>query len=143
MSTSSEDQNKPTILNQPQIGNVTGQVHAGIGDINVHAFNVQSRDTISTKDDFLAALRELMAEIEAEREQGLPQETTDDTIIEVEAAEREAKKKEPKQDRIIHRLEKAKALLTAGTGLATVAATSVDKLVPLIENAIHAVSKLF
>ena len=93
MSTSSEDQNKPTILNQPQIGNVTGQVHAGIGDINVHAFNVQSRDTISTKDDFLAALRELMAEIEAEREQGLPQETTDDTIIEVEAAEREAKKR--------------------------------------------------
>lgn len=131
--------NKPTVTNTTHIGSVTGQVHTGEGDINVGSFYASSGGAVSTKDDFLSALREFMAEVEASRQKGLPEETVDDTLTEVEAAVREAKKDTPKSNRIVERLNNAKSILIAGTGVATAA----SQLIPLIEGAIQSVGKIF
>jgi ABC-type uncharacterized transport system substrate-binding protein len=144
MSTTKPKQDKPIITHTTQIGSVTGQVHTGSGNIIVGSFS--SGSTVSTKDEFLSALRAFKAELETARQQGLPEETADDTIVEVEAAEREAEKNAPKADRIIKRLENAKAILIAGTGVATAvtaAAEAASKLIPLVETAIKTVSKIF
>ena len=96
--------------------------------------------------EFLSALRAFKAELDAARQQGLSEETYDDTMVEVEAAEREAKKDTSKPDRIVNHLERAKAVLTAGTGVATATTSLIEsssKLTPLLETAIHAVSKIF
>ena len=125
-------------------GSVTGQVHTGSGNINVGSFS--SGGTVSTKDEFLSALRAFRAELEIACQQGLPEETTEDALVEVEAAERELGKDAPQPERIIRRLENTRAVLTAGTGVATAAtaaAVEAQKLIPIIENAIQTVSKIF
>ena len=125
------------------IGSVTGQVHTGSGDIIVKSF---SSGAITNKDDFLAALRAFKAELDAVRLKGLPEETVDDVVTEVEAAEREVAKETPKAERIIKRLEQAKSIMEAGTGAASAiggAASAAGKLLPLINNAIHAVGSIF
>ena len=131
--------NKPTVTNTTHIGSVTGQVHTGEGDINVGSFSVSSGGAVSTKEEFLSALREFMAEVEAARQKGLPEETADDTLTEVEAAVREANKDSPKSNRVVERLNNAKSILIAGTGVAAAA----SQLIPLIEGAIQSVSKVF
>jgi hypothetical protein len=125
------------------IGTVTGQVHTGSGDIIVHSF---SSGTVSTKDAFLAALREFKVELDASRRLGLPEETADDVVAEVEAAEREAGKEAPKAGRITKRLEQAKSILEASTGAASAlsgAAAAAGKLLPQINSAIQTVSSIF
>jgi hypothetical protein len=144
MSTKDRKQDKPTITHTTHIGSVTGQVHTGSGDIIVGSFSLGG--TVSTKDEFLSALRAFRAELEATRQQGLPEETADDAIIEVEAAEREAVKHTPKAERITKRLENARTILVAGTGVATAAtaaAAAASKLIPLIETAIQTVGRIF
>lgn len=140
----SDHEQNPTSTNTTHIGHLAGPVHTGSGDINIDALSYSN--TISTKDEFLSALRAFKVELEVAHQQGLPEETYDDTIVEVEAAEREAKKDTSKPDRIIDRLEKAKAALTAGTGAVTATAALIEasnKLAPLLEAAIHAISKIF
>lgn len=125
------------------IGSVTGQVHTGSGDIIVKSF---SSGAITNKNDFLEALRAFKAELDAVRLQGLPEETADDVVTEVEAIEREVGKETPKAERIIKRLEEAKSILEAGTGTASAisgAAAAAGKLLPLIHNAIHSVGSIF
>lgn|GEM_PF-4516123 len=128
-----------------QIGSVTGAVSTGSGPINMGDLFVGS-SAVSTKEEFLEALRQFKKEIDNARQQGLPEDTADDAIIEVEAAEREITKDTPKANRIISRLENAKAILLGSVGVAT-AATSVaaatSKLMPYLEQAIQAVSKIF
>ncbi len=144
MNTDKQKQDKPTITNTTHIGSVAGPVHTGSGDIKIDSISYTG--TISTKEDFLAALRTFREELEAAGLHGLPEETYDDTIIEVEAAEREAKKDTAKPDRIISRLGKAKAILMASAGMATAATSLVEaysKLSSLIEAAIQAASRLF
>ena len=124
-----------------QIGSITGAVSTGTGDINMGDFFAGS-STISTKEEFLEALRQFKKEIDNARQQGLPEDTADDAVIEVEAAEREIAKDTPKSNRVISRLENAKAILLGSAGVAT-AATSVaaatGKLIPYLEQAIQAV----
>lgn len=122
MAVSNHDQHELTITNRTIIGSITGQLHLVSGNINV--FNPLSSSTVSTKDEFLAALQAFRAQLEIARQQGLPEETVDDTDIEIEAAEREAKKNEPKAKRIVARLENAKTTLIVGTGAATFPATA-------------------
>jgi len=144
MGTNESDKDKPSVTNTTHIGQVVGQVHTGTGDITVNSFLVDY--SISTKEEFLSALRIFKEELNNALQQGLPEETYDDTIVEVEAVEREAQKQTSKPDRIIRRLESAKALITAGTSVATTAISAVDvssKLVPLIENVIQAVGRIF
>jgi hypothetical protein len=130
-----------------QIDSITGVVSTGPGDINItmRDFFVGS-NTKSTKEEFLEALRQFKKEIDNARQQGLPEDTADDVIVEVEAAEREIAKDTPKSNRIISRLENAKAILLGSASVAT-AATSVaaatGKLIPYLEQAIQAVSKIF
>ncbi len=146
MSTSDQESDISGSKYETHVGSVIGPVHAGKGDINVGTFNVSSTVTISNRDEFLQALQKLAKELDAARQYGLQEEVADDTVIEVEAAEREAKKELPKLPRVVKRLEKAKALLVAGTGVATATAAAVaaaNQLVPLIESAIQAASKIF
>jgi len=144
MGTTDSKPGKSTITHTTHIGNVTGQVHTGSGDIIVGSFS--SGSAVSTKEEFLSALREFKAELEAARQQGLPEETADNAIGEIEAAEQEVKKDVPKSERIVEHLENTKALLVAGTGVATAATAAVaaaSKLIPFIETAIQAVGKVF
>lgn len=144
MGTTDSKPSKSTITHTTHIGSVTGQVHTGSGDIIIGSFS--SGSTVSTKEEFLSALREFKAELEAARQQGLPEETADNAIGEIEAAEQEVKKDVPKSERIVKRLENTKALLVAGTGVAaatTAAVAAASKLIPLIETAIQTVAKVF
>lgn len=144
MSTGNHEQDKPTITNTTHIGYVAGPVHTGPGDINIETLLYGS--AINTKEEFLSALRAFKGELEGARQQGLPEDIYDDTLVEVEAAEREAKKDTSNSSRIINRLERVKAVLTAGTGAATAITSAIEasnKLVPLLETVIHAVTKIF
>jgi hypothetical protein len=143
MSTDDDKKGAPAVSHTTNIGSVTGQVHTGSGDIIVKSFTA---GTISNKDEFLAALKEFKAELDAARQHGLEDEAIDDAIVEVEAAERETQKETPKADRLIGRLEKAKSILVSSTGVATAmsgAITATNKLIPMIENAVHVVGRLF
>ena len=143
MSNKGSKKDTSVAANTTHIGSVTGQVHTGSGDIIVKSF---SAGAISSKSDFLEALREFRAELDAGRRQGLPEETADDVVAEVEAVEREVDKETPNAERIIKRLEQAKSILEAGTGAASAisgAAGAAGKLLPLIQNAIHTVGSIF
>lgn len=134
---------KNIIKHETTIGSVTGQVHTGSGDIIVGSF---SSGTISNKDEFLAALREFKAELEAARQRGLSEDITEDAITEIAAAEREANRDTPISERIIKRLGKVKELLLAGTGVASATSSAVaaaEKLIPLVQTAIQHVPKIF
>jgi len=144
MATTDSKPDKSAITHTTHIGSVTGQVHTGSGNIIVGSFS--SGGTVSTKEEFLSALREFKAELEAARQQGLPEETADNAISEIEAAEQEVKKDVPKSERIVKHLENTKALLVAGTEVASAATAAVaaaSKLIPLIETAIQTVGKVF
>ncbi len=94
----------------------------------------------------MSALREFKTELDIARREGLPDDAADDAIVEVEAAQREIEKDTPKPERIVKRLENANAIIVAGTGVATAttaAAAAGGKLIPFIESAIQAISKLF
>lgn len=144
MNTTDHNQDKPTVTHTTHIGSVTGQVHTGSGNIVVGSFSPGG--IVSTQDEFLSALRELKAEVEAARQQGIPEETADDATSEIEAAERELKKDTPKAENIVKRLENVKAILVASTGVATAAtvtAAAAGKLISLVESAIQIVGKIF
>lgn len=143
MSDKDPKKDKVVAAHTTHIGTVTGQVHTGSGDIIIKSF---SSGAISNKDDFLAALHEFKSELDAVRLQGLPDETADDVVAELEAAEREAGKETPQAERIIKRLEQAKSILEVGTGTASAvsgAVAAAGKLLPLINNAIHTVTSIF
>lgn len=132
------------VTNTTTIGSVTGQVHAGSGDIIVSSFT--SSSIISTKEEFLSALRVLRAELETAHQQGLLAETAKQAASEIEAAENEAVKDSPKSESIAERLEKAKAIIVAGAGIATAAATAttaIGKLIPLIDMVIKHIGQIF
>ncbi|HEU0145010.1 MAG TPA: hypothetical protein VFQ47_09520, partial [Nitrososphaera sp.] len=100
----------------------------------------------STKEDLLAALRQFKAELESARQQGLPETTADDVLVEIEAAELEASKPAPLPERIVKRLESASKALTAGAGLATAtaqAAEAANKLVPFLQQVTQHITKFF
>jgi hypothetical protein len=144
MGSANQDKNQPGPTNETHIGSVTGQVHTGSGDIRVSSFTTES--TVSSRDEFLDALRAFKKEIDAARQQGLPDDTSDDVIVEVEAVERELEKDKPTPGRIVQRLENAKALLVSGTGVASAAggaATAINNLLPQLETAIQTVGKIF
>lgn len=125
------------------VGSVSGQVVTGSGN----AYGTFSfSGTVSNKEEFLSALRAFKEELDMAHQQGLPEDAYEDAVTEVEAAEREAKKDGSKPDRIVNRLERAKSILTAGTGVATAVTAAVEisnKLIPLIEAAIQTVGKIF
>ena len=126
------------------IGSVAGQVHTGSGDIIVKSFSIG--DSISTKDEFVAALNQFIEVLETARKNGLSEDVADDTIIEINAAKRETNKEEPKTDRILQRLKQAQNILIASTGIATATKAAVDaanKLLPFLENAIQIVNRIF
>ncbi len=138
-----QEENISSFTHTTKIGSVTGQVHTGSGDIIIKNY---SSDTISSKDDFLLALRAFKMELDAARQKGLHDKTADEAIIEVEAAVQEAQKANPKSERITKRLEKAKEILVAGAGFvtaATGATAAVNKLIPILKVAIDAISKIF
>lgn len=144
MSTTEKKDDKPIATHTTQIGSVTGQVHTGTGDINVGTFSVGG--VVSTREDFLSALREFKQALEVARKEGVPEDTIDDATVEVEAVEKEVKKDTPKPDRLIKRLENVKTILIGSAGVATAATTvvtAVNKLIPLIETAIQTVNKIF
>ncbi len=144
MSSTDKKDDKSQTTHTTQIGSVTGQVHTGTGDINVGTFSVGG--VVATKEGFLSGLRELKQALEMAGKEGLSEDTVDDAATEIEAAEKEINKEMPKAERILKRLEKAKAILIESAGVATAAATAtiaVNKLIPLIEAAIQAVSKIF
>lgn len=143
MSETEQKETKPNVSHSTQIGSVTGQVHTGSGDIHVKSFSVGN---IANQEDFVAALQHLKDELKTARQKGLDEDTTDDTLTELEAAEREAKKEGPKADRILKRLQQAQAILVAGTGVATAATAvtaAVNNLLPLLEKAIQMVGQIF
>jgi hypothetical protein len=144
MSKEDQKQKKITVSHNTEIGTVTGQVHTGSGNIIVHNFTAESK--VSTKDEFLAALRAFSAEVEAAHEQGLPSDTADDVIIELNAAGLEVSKDEPKSERVVRRLERAKSAIVAVTGLATATSAAIsagEKFLPMIEKAIKIAGSLF
>ncbi len=103
-----QDRKKPHVTHEAHIsGSISGQVHTGSGDINIHTSYTSSGGEIFTKDDF------------------------------------EANKSQPDPKGIIQHLENVKGILASGTGVATTAAVSADKLIPIVENIIHSVSKIF
>src|SRR5688500_2807670 len=137
------DRDKGSVVNTTHIGTVTGQVSSGSGGIYIGSFSVGE---VSTKDQFLAALREFRNELEAARDLVLPEETVDDAVTEIEAAQREAERDAPKSERIIKRLENTRNILVAGTGVATAASAATEatgKLIPLLENAVQAINRIF
>lgn len=123
-----------------------GAISTGSGSITIgsQTFGVQ---IASTKDEFLANLLELKDTIRAAQEgENLPRDVADDAIIEIEAAEFEVKKDNPKSERILKRLSNAKEILTQAAkvvGATTAVATAVTKLIPFVEVAIQSVNKLF
>jgi hypothetical protein len=128
---------RANITNAPIFnGPVSGQIHTGSGDMHV------THPGAASKDELLAALRVFKAELDVARRQGLPGTTGDDVLAEVEAAEREVRKDAPQPERVVKRLDNAKELLVAGTGVTAAATTAVEaahKLVPLLDAALHAV----
>ena len=141
MSITNQDQNKTTFSNNTILGNIIGQVHTGSGDITV--FHESASGAVPTKDELLLALRTISRELELARQQGIPEEIVDDTMIEIEAAQREARKDEPKPRRIIDRLENARAMLIEGTKVVTASSTVAERLIPLIESTLRTVSRVF
>ena len=143
MRKSRDDDGQQSISVTTNIGSVTGQVHTGSGDILVRSF---SASTISTKDEFLSALRTFKTELDAAKQHGLQEQVADHAVAEVEAIEAEVNKQNPIVDRIISGLEKTKSLIASGTSMATSlisAASIADKLVPGIEHAIRAAKMIF
>jgi len=136
MSTARSENDETTISHTTTIGSVAGPMHTGSGDITIGSFSVGS---VSTRDEFLAALRAFKVEIDAGRQHGLPQEASDAVVLDLEAAESETKKVAPKVDHILKRLENAKAILVASSGIAAAA----NKLIPLIEKLIQSAGKVF
>jgi hypothetical protein len=137
-------EDKAHLTHSTQIGSVTGQVHSGSGDIIVKSFS--AGDSISHKADFLTALKQFKEELEAARQKGLDEDLADDTLNEINAVEQEAKKEDPKPDRIIKRLKQAQEVLAAGAGVATVAkstVTAINSLLPHLQNAIQIVNRIF
>ena len=110
-------------------------------DIHVGGFSFGG--SVSNKAEFTAALHQFKQELETARAEGLDDDTADDVLTEVEAAEREAKKEIPRAERIVKRLTDAQAILKAGTGVATSAKLATNKLMPMIESAIQLVSQIF
>ena len=144
MSEHDTNESAPEATNITSIGSVTGQVHTGSGNIIVSSFAANT--IISTKEEFLSALRGLKTELEAVRQQGFPQDSTNQAIAEVETAEEEVAKEKPKAETIAERLEKVKSILLVGTGIATAttaAVTAVGKLLPMIDTAIKYVGSVF
>lgn len=144
MSTPEHPQVVPHNTHTTHIGNITGQVHTGSGDINVGQF--LANDSIRNKEDFLALLQQMKTTLAAARQEGVADDTVDDALTEFEAAEREVQKDQPKSERILKRLESAKAILTSGAGVATAAMTVaavLRPLVPLLEKAIEVVKQIF
>jgi hypothetical protein len=144
---SKSDEDKPIATHTTTFsGPVTaGGISTGSGSIYIgsQALDVS---TVSTKDEFLAALREFKKELEAAQRQGLPKRVTDDVIVEIEAVEREALSETPQLERITKRLENAKKVLVEATGVvaaATAAAAAASKLVPFVQSTIEAASRLF
>jgi hypothetical protein len=143
MSMNEQQPNRPTITNTTHIGSVSGQVVTGSGNA-YGSFSFSG--TVSNKEEFLSALRAFKEELDLAHQQGLSEDTYEDAVVEVEAAEREAKKDTSRSDRIVNRLERAKSILTVGTGVATAVTAAVEvsnKLIPLIEAAIQTVGKVF
>jgi hypothetical protein len=125
------------ITNAPVFnGPVTGQIHAGSGDIIIGTIGTAS------KEELLSALRAFKAELDAARRKGLPEEIGDKVLVEVNAAESETGQNTPSPKRIAEHLQNAKEILVAGTGIAsaaTTAAAEAHKLLPLIDAAIQTV----
>lgn len=144
MDTDDKRQDRQIVTTTTNIG-TAGIVHSGSGPIYSNApFSVGN--TISTKDEFLAALVALKKELEEARNRGLPEDTFVDAVTEVQAAELEAGRETPKSNRIVKRLESAKSLLTTGTGVAAAAAAGIEasnRLIALIEPLLQHASKLF
>ena len=144
MSKKDNNPNPSSVTNTTAIGSVTGQVHTGSGDIYVRNFT--SSTIINSKEEFISALHALRTELEVAQQLGLPEDSAKQVTIEVDNAEHEATKDNPKAESIVGRLEKAKAILVAGTGVATAttaAITAVNKILPLIDTVIKYVGKIF
>ena len=145
MSEHDTNESAPKATNITSIGSVTGQVHTGSGNIIVSSFTANTM--ISTKEEFLSALRGLR--------QNWRQFVNKDFLKnprkikpswKVETAEEEAAKDKPRAETIAERLEKAKSILLAGTGIATATAaavTAVGKLLLMIDTAIKYVGSVF
>lgn len=120
-------------------------ISTGSGDINITGM-VNQVGAASSKEDFLEALRAFKHEVENARQKGLPEDTSDDVIVELEAVEREMEKEEPQPVRVTKRLENAKNILLETAGVATAATTAAaatGQLVPFLEQAIQTAGKLF
>ena len=125
-------------------GSISGPVHAGIGDMNIGSF--VAGGAISTKEEFLSALRAFKAEVDMAQQNGLLDEAADEAIGQIAVVEREAKKDAPKSQSIVERLEHVKALLTAGAGAAAAAGTAAaeaHKWLPMLEHLLQNARSIF
>ena len=143
MNESEQKKGESSVTHSTQIGSVTGQVHTGSGDINIKSFSVGD---ISNRGDFVKALQQLMDEIETARHNGLDEKTINDALSEIKVAEQEARKEVPAASRVLKQLQQARAILVASAGAVTAATTTavaVNRLLPLLEKAIHAAGQIF
>jgi hypothetical protein len=125
-------------------GPVNGAVHTGSGDINISS--LMAGGAISTKEDFLSALRAFKAEIDTAQRNGLPDDVATDAIGQIASVEHEANKDAPKPQKIVERLENVKKLLLAGSGAAAAvgtAATEAHKWLPMLEHLLQNARSIF
>ncbi len=135
-----KEQTKQTEPQEPQSstthttsnGSVTGQVHTGSGAIHVQNFSVGASG--SSKEAFFAALQELRQKIEEARSKGLSEDIDDDAGIELDAAQKEAHKAQPKSERIIKRLNTVRSLLQE---------SAFNSLIPDVDRTIETARNLF
>lgn len=144
MSEINHKKEKAGIAHTTYIGSVTGPVSTGSGPIIIENFSFNRE--ISTKDDFLAALRAFRLELEAAQVQGLPKEITEKTAVEIRSVEDEIEKKSPRTEYIVQKLEKTRNILEAVKNTATAATDAVEivsRLIPLIKFAVQAARRIW
>jgi hypothetical protein len=129
-------------FNQTHIGSVIGQVHSGSGDIHIGF----ESDHIFGRDDFLVALGKLIEDLRGAALRGDSGVPAQKALEELSKARQEAAKDVPEANAITQGLEKAKEMLVSGTGAITAAGsavTAIEKLLPVLQSAIHYVPKIF
>ena len=139
--TSKKRNGKGNISHVTNIQGVTGQVHTGSGDIHIGSFFVTNQ--VTSRTEFLAALREFKREVVNARNKELSEAVADEVILEVEAVEKEINLTNPRSNQIAERLIKAKSILVAAAGAAGAATLTINKFLSVVDTAIQFVSKIF
>lgn len=123
---------------ETHIGQIIGPTHFGSGNIDIENLSYTMPDS---KNEFVVALQRLTSQLEHSSPDILPEDASEDVVIELKAAEQEATKPAPKRARVLKRLENAKEiLLTVGKAAAGVAA--ISQFVEAIEHLINVANRL-